>query len=441
MDIGWKNEDGDYCESRLIAPARYDFEQGWLYHLKVSEIAGRPGVEFYPSLKIGAPVRYDQHVANSTIEIKFTDEDFDRVLTGEPIVKVVIMPHPEYREIAIAGVEGSGFQTICSADLDPGIDPVLVAAPRGEILAIVHMGMRDYELGENAGDALDPVGGQVDEDLRRTRPGRFPMVLLDEAQRSELRGENLSEHALSVLDETDWLRENRKWADAVQLLKRLSETVETSADVGGELRNRLRLAIRFSLRKSLSGMGGRNYGTLQQAQRLLSEPTEAVFIEHPLEDVLDFYSDMHDIRMEVDRRELEYVGIAIDCPVTLVVEKGSCTLRSVFKRLYYDLDLVCCPIPRGFKVTTPEADELAPVRVNYPVADLASSPQGIDPRWLEKTIKRHIEPQTWSDEGGVGIIDYASESEMLVITQSWTVHLLIDEFLTDLRLAAPSIGP
>ena len=38
----------------LIVPARYNFVQGGIYRMKLTNIEGREGVELYPTLEIGA---------------------------------------------------------------------------------------------------------------------------------------------------------------------------------------------------------------------------------------------------------------------------------------------------------------------------------------------------------------------------------------------------
>jgi hypothetical protein len=132
---------GMFDSSVLVIPGRQDFYQGAIYRLKLTNIPGRPGVELYPTLEV-APVtpRTDAYLAHSPIPVQFTEEDFDQVLSGNFVTKVIYLPDPEFQELALAGVE-----TLVSTRLDPGVDPIAEADRRGSILAIVRMGNKDLE--------------------------------------------------------------------------------------------------------------------------------------------------------------------------------------------------------------------------------------------------------------------------------------------------------
>jgi hypothetical protein len=127
----------------LVIPGRQDFYQGAIYRLRLTNIPGRPGVELYPTLEV-APVtpRTDAYLAHSPIPVQFTEEDFDQVLSGNFVTKVIYLPDPEFQELALAGVE-----TLVSTRLDPGIDPIAEADRRGSILAILRMGNKDFRRG------------------------------------------------------------------------------------------------------------------------------------------------------------------------------------------------------------------------------------------------------------------------------------------------------
>src|SRR5262249_336178 len=107
-------------------------------------------VELYPTLEV-APVtpRTDAYLAHSPIPVQFTEEDFDQVLSGNFVTKVIYLPDPEFQELALAGVE-----TLVSTRLDPGVDPIPEADRRGSILAILRMGNKDLEA--NSGASYEP---------------------------------------------------------------------------------------------------------------------------------------------------------------------------------------------------------------------------------------------------------------------------------------------
>ncbi|MEX0641090.1 MAG: hypothetical protein WD468_00235 [Pirellulales bacterium] len=144
VQIGWDvNGSGYFDSTPLVIPGRQDFYQGAIYRLKLSNIPGRAGVELYPTLEI-APVtpRTDAYLAHAPIPVQFTEEDFDQVLSGNFVTKVIYLPDPEFQELALAGVE-----TLVSTRLDPGVDPIAEADRRGSILAILRMGNKDLERG------------------------------------------------------------------------------------------------------------------------------------------------------------------------------------------------------------------------------------------------------------------------------------------------------
>ena len=139
---------GMYDSEPLIFPGRQNFPQGGVYRLKLSNLEGREGVELYPTLEVapGSP-RTSAYLAHAAIPVQFTDDDFDQVLAGNYVTKVIYIPDPEFQELALADVD-----TLVSTRLDPGVDPIVEADRRGSILAIIRMGNKDMEM-PGAGDA------------------------------------------------------------------------------------------------------------------------------------------------------------------------------------------------------------------------------------------------------------------------------------------------
>ena len=145
---------GGFDSTPLVTPGRYDFPQGAIYRLKITDIPGREGLELYPSLEV-APVtpRTAAFLAHNTIPFQLTEEDLDQVTAGNFVTKVVYLPDPCYQELAVAGVE-----TLVSTRLDPGIDPVVEADRRGSILAIIRIGNKDLQSAGNGGAAGGAAG-------------------------------------------------------------------------------------------------------------------------------------------------------------------------------------------------------------------------------------------------------------------------------------------
>ncbi len=159
MQVRWDTSmAGGFDSEPLVTPGRYDFPQGGIYRLKVTDIPGREGIELYPSLEV-APVtpRTAAYLAHNAVPFQLTEEDLDQVTTGNFVTKVVYLPDAEYQELAVAGVE-----TLVSTRLDPGVDPVVEADRRGSILAIIRIGNKDLESpGVNglAGAGMPLAGG------------------------------------------------------------------------------------------------------------------------------------------------------------------------------------------------------------------------------------------------------------------------------------------
>ena len=150
---------GRFDSEPLIVPALQNFGQGGLFRMKLTNIVGREGVELYPTVEIacGTP-RTGAYLAHNAIPIQFTPDDLDQVLTGNFVTKVIYLPDPEFQGPAIAGID-----TLVSNRLDPGLDPIVEADRRGTILAIVRVGNKDIELGNELGGMAmgGPMGPMV----------------------------------------------------------------------------------------------------------------------------------------------------------------------------------------------------------------------------------------------------------------------------------------
>lgn len=150
---------GQFDSEPMIVPARQNFPQGGLYRLKLTNIANREGVELYPTLELAfANPRTGAYLAHNSIPVQFTEEDFDQVLTGNFVTKVLYLPDPDFQGPALAGID-----TLVSTRLDPGIDPITEADRRGSILAIIRLGDKDIEMvgGSDGPGAAMAMGGGV----------------------------------------------------------------------------------------------------------------------------------------------------------------------------------------------------------------------------------------------------------------------------------------
>ncbi|MEN0111208.1 MAG: hypothetical protein AAF805_10855 [Planctomycetota bacterium] len=140
LTVSWDvSSQGMFDSAPLFVPGRQDFPQAAIYRLKLANIPGRGGLTLYPTLEV-APVtpRTDAFLAHAAVPVQFTEEDFDQVVAGNFVTKVIYLPDPEFQELALSGVE-----TLVSTRLDPGVDPVAEADRRGSILAVLRIGSKD----------------------------------------------------------------------------------------------------------------------------------------------------------------------------------------------------------------------------------------------------------------------------------------------------------
>lgn len=143
MLVSWDvSMPGQFDSEPLVCPGRYNFPQGGIYRLKLTNVPARPGVELYPTLEVGpAMPRTQAFLAHNAMPVQMTNEDFDQVLSGNFVTKVIYLPDPEYQELALAGVE-----TLVSTRLDPGVDPIVEADRRGSIMGVLRLGNKDLEI-------------------------------------------------------------------------------------------------------------------------------------------------------------------------------------------------------------------------------------------------------------------------------------------------------
>ncbi len=184
MEVHWDaTGTGQFDSETLIAPARYSFPRGAAYRLKLSNIAGRPGVEFYSTLDVAAAgPKTEAYLAHGAVPVEFTNEDFDQALKGKLVTKAIIFPDPEYQELALPGIE-----TLVSTRLEPGKDLIAEATHRGTILAIVCLGAKDLQRrtsgvngetargdGDNPSEPHSPLGYPVTCPAGTRAPGGGP---------------------------------------------------------------------------------------------------------------------------------------------------------------------------------------------------------------------------------------------------------------------------
>ncbi|HEY1379540.1 MAG TPA: hypothetical protein VGF55_22240 [Gemmataceae bacterium] len=174
MQIGWYAPSPDgrtgFTPTQVEVPGRYNFVQGGVYRLRLTNIPNRPALELYPTLEVmPANARTATFLAHSTVPIGFTEEDFEQVGAGNLVIKVVYLPDPQFQDLAVAGPD-----EVVSTRLEPGVDPILEAQRRGSVLAVIRMGNIDLEAPNTPPLNAPPQGGPFHGMPMMTAPGSLP---------------------------------------------------------------------------------------------------------------------------------------------------------------------------------------------------------------------------------------------------------------------------
>jgi hypothetical protein len=153
MQITWFGPNG-LNDIPLVTPARYNFAQGGIYRLKLSNINKHPGLELYPTLEVyPATAESVTFLAHSSVPISFTEADIEQVSAGNFLTKVIYLPNPQYQDLSVL----AGPTEIVSSPLEPGMDPVVEAMKRGTVLLVIRMGNIDLQVPNSpAMDAPNP---------------------------------------------------------------------------------------------------------------------------------------------------------------------------------------------------------------------------------------------------------------------------------------------
>lgn len=174
MQIAWfaPSPDGrsGFTPTQVEVPGRYNFIQGGVYRLRLSNLPSRPAVELYPTLEVmPANARTATFLAHSTVPVGFTEEDFEQVAAGNLVVKVVYLPDAQFQDLAVAGPD-----EVVSTRLEPGVDPIQEATRRGSVLAVIRMGNIDLESPNTPALHAPPVGAPFQGMPLLPAPGAVP---------------------------------------------------------------------------------------------------------------------------------------------------------------------------------------------------------------------------------------------------------------------------
>lgn len=127
----------------------------------------------------------------------------------------------------------------------------------------------------------------------------------------------------------------------------------------------------------------------ERIRAALDEDTMLDFIETPLDQVIDFFEELHEVSVEIDTRALDDVGIGTDVPITRNL-KGI-TLRSALRLMLDDLELTYIIKHEALMITTTEAADAYVETHVYSLHRLGD----IDSEALANAIQNTIRPDTW----------------------------------------------
>lgn len=156
----------------------------------------------------------------------------------------------------------------------------------------------------------------------------------------------------------------------------------------------------------------------------------------PLQDFVDLLKEHCGVEMQIDHRALEEVGIGTDTPLT--AKLGGESLGDALHRVLRELDLTWVILHDVILITTPEEHESHPVTRIYSVGDLVQSDEAlldppVDFEELIEVLLQSVQPTSWEQVGGIGVIEPFAPTPALVISQSAEVHERIAVLLADLR--------
>jgi uncharacterized repeat protein (TIGR01451 family) len=123
----------------LQTPAQVGLALGQTYRLRISNVAEKPGLTLYPSIRLVGYVMPPAHVnpGDYPIPLHFLDRDFDDVGTGRMVSNVIFLEDP-FTALPVAFPSGE----VPVVDVRPGEDPLLRASDLGRPMIVIQLGNR-----------------------------------------------------------------------------------------------------------------------------------------------------------------------------------------------------------------------------------------------------------------------------------------------------------
>lgn len=164
------------------------------------------------------------------------------------------------------------------------------------------------------------------------------------------------------------------------------------------------------------------------------------YTDTPLDEVITDLQQRFAIPMRIDRAALEEVGVNAESPVT--VELRDVSRQSALRLILKPLDLTYIIENEVLLITTPDKADKELLTCVYDVRDFGFSaapaiPKGSSPpadnNQLVAVIVACIAKDTWAEHGGGNAEIQSLGSDLLVISQTRTVHEKIQNLLNTIR--------
>jgi len=130
VDKGFQGHESNHAKAGMLV--------GNVYRTRITHIPGHAGFEVYPSIEVIDRLHPPEGLEDRfPIPIEITQEDLDRVIAGEFVVRVVYLEDPT---LALPQAQNGDSQR--SSDVGAGDDPLIAADRLGRPMAIVRIGAR-----------------------------------------------------------------------------------------------------------------------------------------------------------------------------------------------------------------------------------------------------------------------------------------------------------
>lgn len=162
----------------------------------------------------------------------------------------------------------------------------------------------------------------------------------------------------------------------------------------------------------------------QQIAAKLHQETKIQFVETPLQDVVAYLQNLHEIPIQVDQAELDRSGIDRDITITVNIESLSLPVALDLMTKQHDLGWY---IDGGALVITSYDD------VDSRLSNRIYKLNQLDAVGAAKVVTKVIFPESWSEQGGHANMAVIRDRNLLVIRQNREGHDAIESLLTQLE--------